>query len=208
VTVPDVKGQQWSQAQQTLTDAGLKPVEHIVPGHTKGQVTATSPAAGKSVPKGSKVRVNVMSGPAQGTVPSVVGQPLPQAIAALRRAGFNPNPTYVDSSAPANQVIHQNPAPGTSEPKGTTVDLQVSNGPPSTSVPDVVGETSQQAVQDLEAAGFQVNPQYVSVNDPSQDNIVQAQNPAGGSSAPHGSTVTITIGQHSQGPPPPPTTTG
>jgi eukaryotic-like serine/threonine-protein kinase len=207
VKVPDVKGQQWSQAQQTLTDAGLKPVEHFVPGKTKGQVTATSPSAGESVPKGSKVRVNVMTGPAQGTVPSVVGQTLPQAITALRNAGFNPNPTFVDSSAPQNQVVHQNPAGGTSEPKGTSVDLQVSNGPPATNVPDVIGETSQQAVQALEAAGFQVNQQYVST-DPSQDNIVQRQDPPGGSSAPHGSQVTIVIGQHNPGPPPPPTTTG
>ncbi len=206
VTVPDVKGQQWSQAQQTLTDAGLKPVEHFVPGKTKGQVTATSPPAGKSVPKGSKVNVNVMTGPAQGTVPSVVGQPLPQAITALRNAGFNPNPTYVDSSAPANQVIHQNPAPGTSEPKGTTVDVTVSNGPPLVDVPDVVGYTSQQAVQTLEAAGFNVNQQPVST-DASQNNIVQSQSPPGGSHATKGSTVTITIGQFSPGPPPP-TTTG
>jgi beta-lactam-binding protein with PASTA domain/predicted Ser/Thr protein kinase len=201
VTVPDVKGKQWSEAQQELTDAGLQPVEHFVPGKTKGRVTATSPPAGKSVPKGSKVNVNVMTGPAQGTVPSVVGQLLPEAIAALRNAGFNPNPTFVNSDAPANQVIHQNPAPGTSEPKGTTVDLTVSNGPPSTSIPDVIGETAQQATHDLENAGFKVNQQFVSVNDPSADNIVQAQNPAGGSSAPRGSTVTITIGQFSPGPP-------
>jgi len=206
VTIPDVKGKQWSEAQQILTDDGLTPVEHFVPGPTKGQVTATSPPAGKSVPKGSKVRVNVMTGPAQGTVPSVVGLQLPQAIAALRKAGFNPNPSYENSDAPQNQVIHQNPGPGTSEPKGSTVDLTVSNGPPATNVPDVVGETSQQAVQALEAAGFQVNQQYIST-DASQDNIVQQQNPPGGSSAPHGSTVTIVIGQHSPGPPPP-TTTG
>ena len=207
VTVPVVKGEQWSQAQQTLTNLGLQPVEHFVGGKTKGQVTATVPAAGKSVPKGSKVRVNVESGPAQGTVPSVVGQSLPQAIAALRNAGFNPNPTYVKSNAPHDQVIHQNPAPGSSEPKGTGVDLQVSSGPPQVNVPDVVGETSQQAALDLQAAGFNVTQQYVSVNDPSGDNIVRAQNPAGGLSAAKGSTVTITIGQFSQGPPPPPTTT-
>jgi eukaryotic-like serine/threonine-protein kinase len=208
VKVPDVKGEQWSQAQQTLTNAGFTPVEHFVGGKTKDQVTATVPAAGKLAPKGSKVRVNVESGPAQGTVPSVVGLLLPQAITALRNAGFNATPSYVNSNAPANQVIHQNPAPGSSDPKGSTVDLQVSYGPPQVNVPSVVGETSQQAVQDLEAAGFKVNQQFVSVSDPSQDNIVQTQNPAGGSSATKGSTVTITVGQHSQGPPPPPTTTG
>jgi eukaryotic-like serine/threonine-protein kinase len=207
VNVPTVKGQQWSQAQQALTNAGLKPKEFIVPGGQKGQVAATAPPAGTAVPKGSTVRVNVYSGPAQGTVPSVVGDSLAQAITALRNAGFNANPTIVTSDAPQNQVIHQNPAPGSSEAKGTSVDLQVSNGPPQVSVPPVVGETAQQAVSDLEGAGFNVTQQYVSVSDPSQDGIVQAETPDGGSQATKGSTVTITIGQHNPGPPPPGTTT-
>ncbi len=207
VPVPDVKGKQWTDAQQELADAKLKPVEHIVPGNTKGQVTATDPPAGKSVAEGSTVRVNVMSGPQQATVPSVVGDTLPQAIAALHAMGFNDNPTYVDSTAPANQIIHQNPAPGSSASKGTTVALQVSNGPPQTSVPDVVGYTSQQAVQTLESAGFKVTQQYVSVTDASQDNVVQSQNPAGGARALQGSVVTISIGQSSPPAPPAPGTT-
>jgi beta-lactam-binding protein with PASTA domain len=206
VTVPTVKGLQWPSAQQTLVNAGLQPVEYLVPGDTKGQVTATDPPAGERVPKGSKVRVNVMSGPAVATVPSVVGQSLAAATTALHNAGFNANPTYVNSDAPQNQVIHQNPSAGTSEPKGTTVDLEVSNGPPQVTVPDVVGYTSQQAVQTLENAGFQVIQQYKQTG-PDQDNIVQEQNPPGNSQATKGSTVTIVIGQHSQGPPPPPTTT-
>jgi eukaryotic-like serine/threonine-protein kinase len=208
VTVPDVKGQQWTTAQQTLINQGLRPVEHIVPGPTKGQVTATDPPAGKSIPEGTKVRVNVWSGPAQATVPNVVGQSIDAATANLHAAGFNPNPTYVNNStAPQGQVIHQTPAPGSTEPKGTSVALQVSNGPPKANVPDVVGYTSQQAVQTLESDGFKVIQQYTSVTDPSQDNVVQNQNPPGGSSTTKGSTVTIVIGQHAQGPPPPPTTT-
>jgi serine/threonine-protein kinase len=205
VTVPDVKGQQWSEAQQTLITAGLKPVEHIVNGPTKGQVSATDPPAGKSVPKGSTIRVNVWSGPAPSTVPSVVGDTLSDAIAALRNAGFNANPTYVKSDAPQNQVIHQNPAPGTTAAKGSSVAIEVSNGPPQVSVPDVVGYTSQQAVLTLQNAGFQVNQQYVSTG-ADQDNIVQSQSPDGGSSATKGTAVTIVVGQHSPGPPPPTTT--
>ena len=73
--------------------------------------------------------------------------------------------------------------------------------------PDVVNETSEQASHDLQVAGFKVLERDVSVVDPGQDNIVQSQNPAGNSTATKGSSVTITIGQHSPGPPPPPTTT-
>jgi eukaryotic-like serine/threonine-protein kinase len=204
VKIPEVKGQQWPDAQQELTDAGLVPVEHFVPGKTKGQVTATDPPAGAAVAKGSKVNVNVMTGPAQGTVPSVVGDSLSQAIDALRNAGFNPNPSYVNSDAPQNQVIHQTPAPGTTATKGSSVALQVSNGPPQVTIPSVVGESAQQAVIDLENAGFQVSQQFATVNDSSEDGSVLSQSPDGGSQATKGSTVTITIGQFSS---PPPTTT-
>jgi serine/threonine-protein kinase len=212
VTVPDVKGQQWSQAQATLVDKGFKPEEHFVPGNPKGQVTATDPGAGQSVPKGSKIRVNVRSGPAMATVPNVVGLSLADAISRLRGEGFNPNPTIVPSDAPQNQVIHQNPVPGTRLAQGSSVAIQVSNGPPQVNVPDVVGYTSQQAVLTLQNAGFQVSQQYQSTG-PDQDNIVQSQNPQGNSSATKGSIVTIVIGRHSPGPPPPttsttPTTTG
>ena len=205
VPVPDVKGKQWTDAQQILIEQGLKPEEHIVPGPTKGQVTATDPTAGKSVPKGSTVRVNVWSGPAQASVPNVVGDTVQQATAALNTAGFNYNLTYVDNDAPQGQIIHQNPAAGTSKPKGTTVELQVSNGPPPVDVPTVVGETAQQAVSDLESQGFKVSQQYVTVTDPSQDGIVISQTPDGGSQQAKGSTVTIEVGQTS-GPPPPPGT--
>jgi eukaryotic-like serine/threonine-protein kinase len=208
VTVPTVKGKTWSDAQQALSDLGFKPEEHFVPGgKTKGIVTATDPPAGTAAPKGSTVRVNVASGPAPATVPNVVGLSLAQAINALRTAGLNPNPTIVPSDAPQNQVIHQNPAPGTSATKGSTVDLQVSNGPPQVSVPTVVGETAQQAVTALQAAGFIVSQQPVSVSSADQDGIVQSQNPDGGTSATKGSTVTIEVGQFSPGPPTTSTTT-
>jgi serine/threonine protein kinase len=208
VNVPAVKGKTWSDAQQELTDAGFKPEEHFVPGgKTKGIVSATDPPAGTAAPKGSTVRVNVYSGPAPAIVPSVVGLSLADAIAKLRAEGLNPNPTIVPSDAPQNQVIHQDPAPGTRATKGSSVALQVSNGPPQVSVPPVVGETAQQAVADLEGAGFQVVQQPVSVDSADQDGIVQQQNPEGGTSATKGSQVTIEVGQFSPGPPTTSTTT-
>jgi eukaryotic-like serine/threonine-protein kinase len=201
VTIPPVKGEQWTQAQQTLANLGLKPEKFNVGGKTAGQVTATDPPAGTRVPKGSTVRVNVSTGPKIVPVPSVVGLSIQDATSRLNAAGFNANPKFVDSTAPQGQVISQTPAPGSSEPEGTSVTLNVSNGPPQVTVPAVVGYTSQQAVQVLEAAGFQVNQQYTQTG-AAGDNIVQSQNPDGNSQAPKGSTVTIVIGQQSQGPPP------
>jgi len=209
VTVPSVKGKPWPQAQQELSNAGFKPEERFVPGgKTKGIVAATAPAGGTAAAKGSTVRVNVYSGPAPANVPNVVGDSLPQATSALHSAGLNYNLNYVDSTAPAGQITHQDPAPGSTVTKGTTVNIDVSNGPPQKTVPDVIGYSSQQAVGALEAAGFKVVQQTQSVSDQSEDGTVLQQNPAGNSQAAEESTVTILVGQYSPSPPGTTTTTG
>ena len=199
VQVPDVKGEQWADAQQALVNAGLKPEKFGVPGATEGKVTATDPPAGKSVPKGTKVRVNVMNGPAMGIVPNVVGLSASDATAKLQAAGFTANTSFVDSTAAKDTVVHQNPAQGSREPKGTSVAIDVSNGPPQVTVTSVIGYTAQQAAQTLQSEGFQVVQQYVTVTDANQDGVVQSQNPPGGTKADKGSPVTIVIGQFSPG---------
>ena len=197
VEVPPLKGKTWPEAQKTLTDAGFKPDERLVPGPNKGQVTATDPPAGKSIPTGSTVRVNVMSGPVKTTVPNVVGASLSTATATLHGQGFNVNVAgTVASDQPQNTVVSQTPQANSSAPKNSTVNITLSNGPPKVDVPDVVTYSSQYAVQQLEGSGFKVSQQYQTVTDPTQDNIVQAQNPDGGEQAAKGSTVTITVGRY------------
>src|SRR5262249_26531126 len=132
---------------------------------------------------------------------------LSAATTALHGRGFNVNvANTVSSDQPANTVVSQSPQPDTAATKGATVNITLSSGPPQVQVPDVIGYTSQQAVQTLESAGFKVQQQTLSVSDPSQNNIVQQQNPAGGSQATKGGIVTITVGV-SSGPPPPGDTT-
>ena len=103
-------------------------------------------------------------------------------------------------TVPKGVVFEQSPTAGAKLAKNSTVQITVSTGPPQVQVPDVVADSSQLAAQTLENAGFQVSQQYQSVSDPSQDNIVQAQSPSGGTQATKGSTVTITIGQYSPAP--------
>src|SRR4029077_9714831 len=112
-------------AQQALVNAGLKPQKFSVPGNVAGKVTATDPAAGQSVPKGSTVRVNVMSGPVTASVPNVVGLSVQEATSRLNEAGFKANTQYVDSTATKDQVVSQTPAYGTPEPKGSSVTIRV-----------------------------------------------------------------------------------
>ncbi len=72
------------------------------------------------------------------------------------------------------------PTPGTKAPKGSTIDVKVSNGPPTSAVPDVSGEPGPGAASTLEATGFKVTrSRRTDVADPNQDEIVQPQDPVG-----------------------------
>ena len=114
----------------------------------------------------------------------------------LADAGFQVQSVEAPSdSTPQGFGSAQSPDPGTQADKGSTVTITVSTGPSSATVPNVVGEQKETAKQDLQDAGFHVKIEMVPVSDPTQDNVVQNQDPAGGSSAQKGSTVTIFVGQ-------------
>jgi beta-lactam-binding protein with PASTA domain/predicted Ser/Thr protein kinase len=205
VAVPDgLVNEQVTQATQQLHAANLKWRIVEVPGPTKGQVTAASPKSGTEVVVGSSVTLNVMKGPSPVNIPDVVGEQLDTATSQLHAAGFQVNTNVVPSSQPANQVVSQNPT-GTA-PKGSTVTINVSKGPPQATVPPVTGETSEQATQTLQNAGFKVTQTSTATTDPTQDDVVQSQSPDANSTATKGSTVTITVGLYS-GPPTTTTTT-
>jgi serine/threonine-protein kinase len=198
VGIPPLAGKTWADASAALTGVGLKPVRHnVAGGKTKGIVKGTDPAAGQQIGKGSKVTVNVYTGPAIEAVPSVVNESLQQAQSDLTAAGFNlVIAGYVNSSQAQNTVVSQDPNAGTNLAQGSNVNVMLSKGPPMKTVKPVVGQTADKAQHDLEAAGFQVVINYVTVLDPTQDNIVQSQNPSGNTQAPQGSTVTINVGQY------------
>jgi len=198
VSVPDVRGDNSTDAAAAIASAGLKPDVHEVPSlKDPGTVVAQSPRPGVKVVKGAKVRINVSKGPAQVTVPPVVGIPYAQASSELQAQGFGVKRVDQDSNEPADTVLHQDPAANTSAAKGSTVTLTTSKGPTTTQVSDVTSIDSQTATATLEQSGFKVKVVRQPVTDPSQDNVVLDQNPSPNSQAKQGTTVTIYVGRFS-----------
>jgi eukaryotic-like serine/threonine-protein kinase len=194
VTVPDVVGKSRDDAVATLSDAGLKPkVFTVHSNRDPNTVTAQDPPAGMKVDKGSRVRINVSSGPQPVSVPYVVGLSFDQASAQLQSAGFAVARTNIASDQPKDTVVAQDPT-GSAAPN-STVTLSVSKGPKQSTVPDVTNQDEDSATSTLEGAGFKVTVNREDVNDPGLDGIVLSQDPSGGTRAPHGSTVTITVGR-------------
>src|SRR4051812_15736148 len=194
-SVPDVVGMNYGDAVQALNDVNLKATKHVVfSPKPVGKVIAQDPPAGDEVVEGTEIVLDVSQGAKQVVVPSVVGMSEDNATTTLQQAGFVVSSTNAPSdSTPEGIVSDQSPDGGTQATKGSTVTITVSSGPSTTTVPDEVGQDKQVAIDDLKANGFKVDVQNVACGDPNQDNIVQDQDPAGGSDAPTGSTVGIFV---------------
>jgi beta-lactam-binding protein with PASTA domain/tRNA A-37 threonylcarbamoyl transferase component Bud32 len=194
-SVPDVTGMNYGDAVQALNDANLNASKHdVFSPKPAGQVVDQDPAAGEQVVEGAEVLLDVSKGTKQVEVPNVVGMSEADARSTLEGAGFEVTSTNAPSdTTPEGNVSDQDPDGGTQATKGSTVAITVSSGPSTTTVPDEIGQDKQVAMDDLKANGFKVHAENVTCADPNQDNIVQDQDPAGGSDAPNGSTVDIFV---------------
>jgi serine/threonine-protein kinase len=94
-----------------------------------------------------------LTGAESKQVPPVVGKQLVQARQILERAGFEVNESRVRSPAPFDQVIDQDPDGREKADEGSTVTLEVSDGPGTVRIPSVRGLTQAQAIRTLKKAG-------------------------------------------------------
>ena len=194
--VPSVVGEQIAQALSDLQDAKLKGRQVTVDSDKpQGQVISQSPKAGASVAEGTSIKLNVSKGPTPVGVPNVVGSTYDTASSILQAKGFAVRRTDVKSDQPKDTVIGMTPTAGTLQPPGAIINLTVSKGPTTSTVPDVTTLSQNDAQAQLKASGFGVHIVTQPVTDPSQDGIVQTQDPPGGTQAAPGKVVTIAVGK-------------
>jgi beta-lactam-binding protein with PASTA domain/tRNA A-37 threonylcarbamoyl transferase component Bud32 len=189
VTLPNVVGETATQAQSTLQALGVTVVQTPTPSDQQlGNVLAMNPPAGTKTTRGTTVTLSVAAAQ-QVTVPALAGQDQVTASNTLQSLGLTAQITpQMSNTVAAGKVISTTPAAGTMVAKGSAVQLLVSTGPQTVSVPNVVGQTSQAAIQALTGAGLSVQASCSS----SATSVVISQNPAGGSQVNPGSTVAIT----------------
>ncbi len=200
VTVPDVQGADGGDATAQIEVLGLlvSIVEDSSDSVAVGHVISQAPSGGVGVKAGSTVTLTISKGKQTGTVPNITKMDITNAQNTLIAAGLVlGSETQANDAAPVGQVISQDPAAGTILPQGGFVNVVVSKGPVSVSVPSVVNMTRSNAEAQITNAGLVANTQETAVTDPAQDGIVVSQDPASGSSRPQGSTVTIVVGRYS-----------
>lgn len=101
-------------------------------------VIRTDPSEGEQLSVGETVTLVVSSGQEiiYSQVPEVRTMDVETAIKTLDKYGLNYKLTYVDSDEPEGTVIDQSIAQGEQVKEGTTIELQISNGPQEEKDPD------------------------------------------------------------------------
>ena len=185
-TVPTVANDKLAAAQAALQRVHLTyTAQQVGSDSPVGTVTGTNPPAGTSWPQTKTVTILVSAGP---LVPEFVGQNVQAAAqwASQHGATLKQQPDN-NSQQPSGTVTSQQPAAGTILPPGETITAGVSTGPQLVNVPNPTGLSVQQATQQLQAAGFQVQVNTYGFLDKVFD-----YSPAG--QAPRGSTITLDVG--------------
>jgi eukaryotic-like serine/threonine-protein kinase len=158
VNVPQLTGLSVAAATDALKAAGLtlgKQTEDPTTDTTKiGNVTGSSPKSGTQVKGGSAVDVTVGVKQTAVKVPSVTGKSAADAANALQAAGLQSATQEVDGTQPQGTVVDSDPKAGQSVPPNSTVTLKVSKGNQQQQVPDVRGQTENDAKQILQDAGY------------------------------------------------------
>jgi serine/threonine-protein kinase len=126
--VPSVVGSSLPRAIASLKSVGLTAVvSHVDSNAPEGQVVGQRPLAGTSLAKGGQVHLNVSVQPPV-SVPNVTGIQGLQAVHTLQADHLVASLRYVPSTEPARRVIAQYPAPGTKVKRGTSVQINLSQG--------------------------------------------------------------------------------
>jgi beta-lactam-binding protein with PASTA domain/tRNA A-37 threonylcarbamoyl transferase component Bud32 len=189
-SIPVVTNASVSQARTALTMDGFK-VANVSSVHSnaiaKGTVVGTTPS-GRAA-KGSAVTILVSSGPFTSIVPSVSGDKLAAAEAALQREHLTYSVDRVGSDAAVGTVLGTKPAAGTSWPQTKPVTIKVAGG---AAVPNFFGQSLQAAQQWASAHGANLQHQQ-DQNSQQPSGTITGQEPPAGSLYHQGETVVVNV---------------
>jgi serine/threonine-protein kinase len=154
-----------------------------------GDVIGFTPDPGTDLQRDTAVTILVSQGHAPVGVPNVIGQSADAAQDTLEQLHFTVEQTTGRSpDVDTGEVMAVTPGIGEEAPYGSTVTIQVSEGLPRVTVPDVRGEDADDATAQLEALGLEVEVQTFIAG-----STVRFQNPSSGDVVDWGTTVRLLV---------------
>lgn len=202
ITVPEFANKNAALAQRDLERIGFTVTTQSKPDSkvAEGNVIATQPLGGSRIDKGSLVTLQVSTGPAQVAVPRLAGLSQQQAEQQLNSQGLRLNPDVkreASSAEEKDKVTSQIPGEAQKIEAGGQVSITLGSGPEKVRVPDVVGQQIDVAQPNLtDSSGFKVTIQEVPNSQPK--GTVISTNPAAGTQADKGSSITVQVSSGDQ----------
>ena len=181
----------------TTTVVNQTPTSSTTPAQPN-TVLNQSPVAGATVTKGATVTLTVLAPTSQFAVPSVTGDTVAAAAAALGQAGLKVSATTTSAcsnTVAIGNVVKTTPAANTNVSSGTTVTLVTSSGHCEVSVPDVLDETETVASSTMTKAGLtpQITQASPSACTAAMAGAVAQQSLAANTMTPYNSVVVLSV---------------
>jgi eukaryotic-like serine/threonine-protein kinase len=198
--MPDLVGQSQDQAEDVLKEMGISTIQvesvAVDDEGDIGKVLSQEPEGGSLISPNTTIKLGVGVEERRKAVPNVVGMEQADAEATLQEDGFKVSVLEEASEdVTKGDVIRQSPLPEQRVAEGTTVTIVVSSGPETVSVPDVRGETEDNAKAILTEAGLNYTVIYQDVTDPTDEGVVIDQIPLPGAEVNTGYNVRIYVGR-------------
>jgi serine/threonine-protein kinase len=202
VVVPSVVGATLEEANAALTPLGLR--SEVVEKRfdediATGKILESNPSGGGKIEEGGVVKLTISKGQERYVIPVLTGLTPEAAIKMLtsqplKSAGITEE---FNSTIPKGLVISTNPSNGQKVKRDTPVVIVVSKGVEEVALTTYVGQSGEQAQNELTDAGFNVESTFA-YSETVAAGAVISQTPAGIVSAPKGSSITLVVSKGSK----------
>lgn len=202
IVVPSVVGASIEEANAALAPLGL--TSEVVERRfdediASGKILESDPSGGDKVDAGGRVNLVVSKGQERYVIPVLTGLTPSAALKVLtsqplKSAGISEE---FNTTIPKGLVISSNPPNGQKVKRDTPVSILVSKGIEEIALTTYVGQSADQAQNELTEAGFNVESSFA-YSETVAAGAVVSQTPAGVVSAPKGSTITLVVSKGSK----------
>jgi serine/threonine-protein kinase len=202
IVVPSVVGASIEEANAALAPLGLtsevieKRFDEDI---ASGKILASDPSGGDKVDAGGRVNLVISKGQERYVIPVLTGLTPAAALKVLtsqplKSAGIS---EAFNTTIPKGLVISSNPSNGQKVKRDTPVSILVSKGIEEIALTTYVGQSADQAQNELTEAGFNVESSFAYSESVAAGAVV-SQAPSGVVSAPKGTTITLVVSRGSK----------
>ncbi|MCX6444490.1 MAG: Stk1 family PASTA domain-containing Ser/Thr kinase [Actinobacteria bacterium] len=202
VVVPSTVGATQQEVTAALKPLGLTFIvaeKRYSEDITEGLVIDSQPEAGGRVEQGSSIKLIISKGPERFLIPKLAGLTPDAATNVISDLPLALQPIIEEfnEKIPKGYVIASTPAAGEKVKRNAKVYIRVSKGFEQVALTSYIGKSSDQAINELTDAGFDVKSKY-DFSETLLTGEVISQKPEGGKSADKGSKIEIIISKGSQ----------